>query len=333
MTALKKYQRLECPGIWRADETAQRRDVFVSLGEATLIIKDKADVALAHWSLPAVECDAPGDRPAVYRPGEDADETLEIDDPDMIDAIGTVRRSLGRSRPHPGRLRLTVLTLIFIGIVALGIFWLPGALVHYAAAIIPETTRQDVGRRILSQLEPVSGTPCRAREGRRALSVLQNRLFRDAPWNIVVISGGPAMTAHLPGGMLLIHRDMIEDASAPEVTAGALLAEAARADTLDPMTGFMEDAGPWAILKLLTTGSVEDQAIRDYARHFLTDPAIAPSEDRIVTRFTEASVPPQPWLAEARPRVDLPALVSAEISARPVLGDADWVRLQGICQR
>ncbi len=54
MTALTEYDRLECAAVWRAAPEAQRRDVFVSVGDATLVITDNADRVLAHWSLAAV---------------------------------------------------------------------------------------------------------------------------------------------------------------------------------------------------------------------------------------------------------------------------------------
>ena len=50
MTALTEYQRLETSGIWRGAPDEQRRDVTVSLGDATVVIYDGAGRALAHWS-------------------------------------------------------------------------------------------------------------------------------------------------------------------------------------------------------------------------------------------------------------------------------------------
>ena len=55
MTALKEYDRIEATGLWRANADAQRREVIVSIGDATLTISDHNDRALAHWSLPAIE--------------------------------------------------------------------------------------------------------------------------------------------------------------------------------------------------------------------------------------------------------------------------------------
>ena len=61
MTVLAKYQRLEAEGIWRADPEAQRQDVIVAIGEATLTISAANGTALAHWSLPAIERLNPGE--------------------------------------------------------------------------------------------------------------------------------------------------------------------------------------------------------------------------------------------------------------------------------
>ena len=42
MTALKEYARLESTGLWRPDPEAQRREVAISFGDATLVIADSA---------------------------------------------------------------------------------------------------------------------------------------------------------------------------------------------------------------------------------------------------------------------------------------------------
>ena len=79
-TALKKYQKLESPGLWREAPELQRREVVVAFGEASLTLSDpRTDSALSHWSLPAVERLNPGETPALYSPGRDALETLELD--------------------------------------------------------------------------------------------------------------------------------------------------------------------------------------------------------------------------------------------------------------
>lgn len=43
MTALREYDRLEATGLWRPGPEEQRREVVVSIGEATLVITDMRD--------------------------------------------------------------------------------------------------------------------------------------------------------------------------------------------------------------------------------------------------------------------------------------------------
>jgi len=90
MTALSDFERLECLGLWRASADAQRQDVIVSVGDATLTLSDSNGTAIAHWSLPAIERVNPGKRPALFRPGEDATELLELTDDTLIQAIKKV---------------------------------------------------------------------------------------------------------------------------------------------------------------------------------------------------------------------------------------------------
>jgi hypothetical protein len=69
MTVLEQYRRLESLGLWRDGPDDQRREVVVSLGEATLVVSTPAETALTHWSLPAIERLNPGRTPALYAPG------------------------------------------------------------------------------------------------------------------------------------------------------------------------------------------------------------------------------------------------------------------------
>jgi hypothetical protein len=76
MTVLEQYKRLEATGLWREAPDAQRREVIVSLGDATLMISTFSEIALTHWSLPAVARLNPGRQPALYAPGAEAEERL-----------------------------------------------------------------------------------------------------------------------------------------------------------------------------------------------------------------------------------------------------------------
>src|SRR3989338_8786952 len=122
MTALRKYERLESPGLWRATPQDQRREVIVGLRDATIVLADpKTEMALSQWSLPALLRLNPGQMPALYGTGDDLTETLEVDDRDMIAALDTVRLALERRRPRPGRLRGWTLGSAAVTILAGGV--------------------------------------------------------------------------------------------------------------------------------------------------------------------------------------------------------------------
>lgn len=327
MTVLSKYERLECPGLWHPAPDAQRRNVFVSLGEATLIIRDATDTAVAHWSLPAIERINPGKAPALYRPGPDADELLELDDEMMIDAIRTVRRAVAKTRPRKGRVRRAVLLGILLFVAILGIWWLPGALVRHTAQVLPETVRQEVGQRLLQKLTPFTGTPCSASGGIKALAVLQDRVLGATPWNIVVVPDGPVLSGNLPGGMLILRRDLIEIADGPEAAAGALLTESARSLARDPLLGLLESVGPAATLRLLTQGEISDANLEKAAARYLLQPPPQIPSASLAARFNEAGVPPGPYAARAG--IVIPLAPHPYLT--PLLRDGDWLRLSQIC--
>ena len=146
MTALKKYQRLECFGLWRQTPHDQRREVHVRLGDATLILVDpKSGTALSHWSLPAIEQLNPGTWPPVFAPGLESGESLELDESDMIAALETVQSAVRAAVARPGRLRKFILASMALALVGGGVLWLPGALVAHTASVLPPAQRAEIG--------------------------------------------------------------------------------------------------------------------------------------------------------------------------------------------
>ena len=185
MTALVKYDRLESLGLWRDTAQSRGRDVVVAFREATLVLSDpKSDLALSHWSLPAVQRLNPGALPALYAPGADADETLEIDDANMIAALDTVRLALLRRRARPGRLRVLMLSAAMAVTLALGVFWVPYALVRHTASVLPAVSRTEIGRAALAEMTRLTGPPCGTRLGTLAAASMATRLFAPEPATI-----------------------------------------------------------------------------------------------------------------------------------------------------
>lgn len=338
MTALSEFIRLECTGLWRDAPDAQRREVVVALGDATLVITDpRANVALAHWSLPAVVRRNPGKVPALFGPASDDPEELEIDDAEMIRAIGRVRAALDARLPRPGRLRRIVGLTLTAVLAALAVFWLPDAMVRHTARVAPPALRAEVGELVMADVTRVTGQPCNSPLGQQALDMLQSRLFGTHPGHILIVPDGLQTSAHLPGGIILLSRDLVEGYETPEVAAGHVLAEQQRAADADPLVEVLERAGIGATLRLLTKGSLTPESVHGQAERIVTDHPAAVADSALLARFRAAGISAAAYARAIDPTGELvlPLIETDTLDgapAQPLMTDADWLNLQSICE-
>lgn len=301
MTALPEYQRLESSGLWREVPDGQKREVLVTFGDATLVISDpRSERPLSHWSLPAVvRRTSAGAFPAVFAPGEDSGESLEIDDRDMVAAIGKVHHLIAARRPHPGRLRLTLAAGVAAALAALGLFWLPDALIRHTAAVLPPAKRAEIGQEVLRDLTRVTGRPCETPEGRAALDRLSGAISGAEHLSVVILPDSPVPARVLPGGLMAVSGAALASANGPDGLARLISAEAASADRGDALPGALRHAGLGATLRLLTTGDLPEDALAGYA-------------ERLLSRGTEGALP------------------EGDVPPSP-LTDTQWVAIQNIC--
>ena len=335
MTALKKYARLEATGLWRASPDDQRREVIVSIGDATLVISDLKDQALAHWSLAAVERSNPNETPAIFHPDGDPSETVELpeNETEMVEAIETLRRVIEKSRPKPGRLRwLGVVTSILL-VAWLAFFWLPGALQDHTLTVVPKVKRDAIGAALLKRIERVSGPVCADPGGLAALALLSSRLQAGA---LAVLPEMTQESLHLPGNLIVLDRSVIEDFEEPDVVAGYILTELTRRDASDPLRDLLQVAGLRENFRLLTTGEISPRALDAYAEHLMTTPATAPDLASQLARFENAALRSTPY-AYARDITGETTLALIEGDpmngklTEPLISDANWLRMQAIC--
>ena len=339
MTVLAKYARLEARGLWRDLPEAQRREVVVNLGDATLVLADpRSDMPLTHWSLPAVQRMNPGEAPALYAPGPDSQESLELADEDMIAALETVHRAIAAGQPRQGRLRALMLGGALAGVLAAGVFWLPDALVTHTASVLPPATRDAIGRMALADLARVAGQPCQARAGRDALIRLAVRLFptEGAAPALSVVREGLEDALHLPGRHVVLSQALLIEADGPDVVAGRIIAERLRAEASDPVVPLLRHAGMLATLRLLTTGSLPPGSADGYAEVRLGAAAPPLDPETALAAFRAAEVASTPFAYATDPSGEsVLALIEADPfpggTPRPVLSDADWIALQDIC--
>lgn len=335
MTALAKYTRIEATGLWRASADVQRREVIVSIGDATLVVTDLNDQALAHWSLAAVERANPGKVPALYHPDGDAGETLELpkSEAEMIEAIETLRRAIHRARPRPGRLRWLGMAVSALVVACVAVFWLPGALQDHTLTVVPEVKRQQIGAALLRRIERVSGPRCAEPGGMASLALLSLRLDAN---RIAVLPDMTRASLHLPGHMILLDRAVLEDYEEPDVAAGYIVAELARRSENDPLLRLLDVAGIWENFRLLTTGDVSPSALDSYAQHLMTTPQTDPNLSNLTAQFAKVSLRSTPY-ARAR---DITGETTLELIegdpmngklTEPLMSDPNWLRLQNIC--
>ncbi len=338
MTALQEFERLEASGLYTPEPGAQRRDVILTLGDATLTVFDHRSDALSHWSLAAIERVNPGKRPALFSPGEDAAERIETSDETMIRALERVRKSVARTRPHPGRLRARLVFAALAVLAALALLWLPGALTRYTASVVPAPTRAAIGAALMEQVARLSGPSCSEPAGQAALRTLAGRLFPDTPAlpSIHVLRSGAPGAAHLPGGIILLNQSVVEDHERPAVVAGYLFAEAEAARRADPLLELLDYVGLRATLTLMTTGALPAGALEGYAETTLASPPKPLPPAALLPRFAAAGISSTPYAYA----VDITgestlALIEADPvgpnRSVPLLTDAQWVALQGIC--
>lgn len=338
MTALEQYSRLEAIGLWREGPGAQRAEVLVSLGDATLVLSTPAEVVRTHWSLPAIVRLNPGKRPAIYAPGTQAEEQLEIDDTTMIEAIEKLRSAIDRRRPHPGRLRLWIGASIGAAMLALAVLWLPGALIRQTVSLLPAASREAIGTQVLQEIGRLAGPLCNAPRGSAALTRLARRSLGETAPRVAILPAAIPDTLSLPGGIIVADAALVEDHDSPDVLAGFLLAEATRREDTDPMLRLLSQAGLGVTLRLLTTGQIDSAALQAHAVGLLSRETEPAPETRLIARFAAADISLQPYArAQDMPDAARLALIAADPLAgqagAALISDADWVSLQDICAR
>ncbi len=327
---LARYRRLEAEGVWRRDRYREHRDVIVSVGKTTITISTPREAALTHWSLPAMVRVNPGRMPALYCPEGDASETLELAEESFVDAVEEVLESVRRRRGRPRSVRGLAAVALMIAVPAGAALWLPGAVARHTASLLPDVARASIGMSVLSEMGRMTGPPCDAPSGVRALERLRERLFGAEGAQIAVLPDALPGTAHLPGGTILVARTLLRGTEAPDALAARVLAEDVRRVREDPLGRLLHVAGTRAVLVLLTRGRLPEDAVARMAESVVaTVPPPVPA-DALAERVAAAGVAPGTFPDGAGARTA--ASAGAAPAALPVLGDGDWIALQGICE-
>ena len=324
MTALDRYVRLEATGLWSESREAGPREVIVSFGNATLMLKDLADAPLGHWALAGVTVLGRDGDGTTYAMSADGGETLEIRDPEMIAAIATVTRAGAGpgSAPRRRRRRLPLTPLLVVAALAAIAWAAPRTLHPDPALLVPPDRAAEIGDRMLITLVERHGAPCDDAAGNAALARLAQRLAPEAPPRIRVLPLGDTPAAALPGGTVLL------DASLAAAPAEVLAGWAALALGRDPAASLLAAAGPVADLRYLATGRFDEPALARATAAALAPPQ-APEVAAALARLAAARLDPAPFAA-ALAAAGLPPGAPAVAEPAPI-AERDRVALRAIC--
>lgn len=251
MTAIDKFIRLEAVGWWFEAGRQEAREVIVSFGDDTLQISSLKDVPLTHWSLLATRRVGTRGEAIIYSADPEQHEVLEIEEPEMIRAIGAITSMLTGPAPVP-KWRRWVRWLV-AGAALVALLWAaPPAIYKAATMLTPPQRVAALSEAMKASLRARYGAECKGWLGQRALADYAAKLLPDARLDLMVFSAQTEPAIALPTGVAL--SDATLQSSTPESLAALVLAYWAAGQNQKPLAAYVESLGPLGALSSLVFG-------------------------------------------------------------------------------
>ena len=336
MTALNAYERLETVGLYFDGSTPDGVEVVIELGKVSLIMSTPSGVHVAHWALPAVELAHP--QPGILQvfPSQGATTSVVLDDSTMVDALNTVHTTLRKRAQRPWVAKyVTIATAIFACLVFIG-FVLPVWIVNYASSVPAPLHKQEISLNIMATLAPTAGPICETPTGWGAMAHLSGRLFGDVGPKLYVMKNQPQPVLALPGNILVLSGQFLQQVDDPSVIAGHIIVARADAQINPPFRMLVAHRGVGTALAILTTGDLRKADIPAMAQ-WVSQTPLAPTLDveTILQAFDQAGVSTAPYAASLPPSQFQTDLRGGnpypDGSPELVLSDGQWLGLQDIC--
>ena len=313
--------------------------------------------------------DQAGDDLMVLHRASNPVRRLVLTDAEDRRLIRTRARSLTRRAPPRGRGRLLAWAAAAVAAVALIIFVLVPILADQLARYLPPEGEKALGDATFEQIRlalddtGLGGLQtCDDPEGRAALDRVQARLTGDrtfaTPLTVHVLDHPMVNAFALPGGYVVFFRGLIDQAETPEEVAAVFSHEIGHVEARDPTRIALRSAGSIGVLGLLLGDFAGGALVLFLAEQIIradyTQEAEAAADAYAHAMLLDADLPPSAIgrfferLAETHPDAGMlqhlkshPALgdrIAAARNAepqdatfRPLLDDAEWQALRGIC--
>lgn len=340
MTALVEYERLEAVGHWRSHDQDPGREVVVKFGKSTLVIEERANAPLVHWSLPALRVRTEAENGVTYAPDYESTESLTIEDPEMRAALARVVAALPyATAPPPSRLPALMAGGVGLAILILGVLNLPGVLGSVAPTLIPPERAQLLAEKMLVLLEERTGPACSSEDGDAALDRLARRLEPQTGARIGVSDLGDLPYLALPAGRVLVSRHIAEHASSPEELAGWAALAIADGDGNAALGHVFSASGLGDGVRFLANGEFSEHTLDGAVNSLLisSDVRRPLPVDKAALTLSDAGISSAPMIAGIKREamatgpLTIP-LAEGSDGGPPILADSDWMAVKSICE-
>lgn len=248
MTAIDKYIRLEAIGKWRSGPNEPTREVVVSFGNATLQLTGLDDTPLSHWALRAVKRIGSKGSGIIYSADSQGDETLLIDDAEMIRAITAVTFEIGQAKPAKSRFK----KFAWLGVLLATIILLsqsPPLIYTWAVKLTSPVRMQEFSEQMQTQLFQSTDFTCTDSRATRALADFSQALFSDFPPRIVVLKGDANTASGLSDSFVYLSVEPVLAAENASVLAAMIAVDYAMSQRRALLYQTVQNAGPLAGIK------------------------------------------------------------------------------------
>ena len=340
---------------------ARRRNVRAEIQPDGLAIFE-GDTLLATWRYADLRhADSPQGTMRIAAENAPELARLEIRDPILREEIGVRCPDLKRRKRagEAGAARIVFWSLAAAISLVLTVIYLVPLVADRLAPFIPIPLERRLGDAVDSQVRAMFGDEvCADAEGQAVLDVMSARLVASAdlpmPVTIAVLRSEEANALALPGGRVYVLEGLVKEAKGPDELAGVLAHEIGHVNGRDGLRKLLQTGGSSFLLGLLF-GDITGGGMIVFAGQLLVDSrysraAEAAADDYAADLMLEVGRSPKP-LGEFLSRIDEsgdalafiashPVTVERtralearhrEASGAPLLSDAEWQTLKGIC--
>jgi predicted Zn-dependent protease len=216
--------------------TAARRRARVHLQPTGLeiVVEDGTRLWWPYGEIRQTQGTYAGEPVRLEHGGELA-EALLVPDVGVLTALHRLAPGAARRFHDPARRRLRVPLVLAAGVAAIAVatvlyLWVIPFFATLAAARVPVSWEEQLGRRVVEQFAPARER-CTGAEGIRQLEAIAAKLTSAVPgspytFRIFVVDRKTVNAFAAPGGYVVVYRGLIERAGSPEELAGVLAHEA-----------------------------------------------------------------------------------------------------------